>query len=74
MNVDPFEKQPVYEEDQVITYNDLLAIIKELKDPRIDMPEGLEYDRLQAAIMTVDMLATWLKDGKPIIPFWEAND
>lgn len=71
MKVDPFENQPVYEEDQVITYNDLLAIMKELKDPRIDMPEGLEYDRLQAAIVTIDMLATWLKDGKPMVPFWE---
>ena len=59
----PINQPPLYEEDQVITLNDLEKIINDLSEARI-AETPIEEQSVRAILATLKTLHTWVATGK----------
>jgi hypothetical protein len=75
MDFDPRHQSPVWEEDQILTQQNLRDIIQVLAEQRNQTPLAfLEERSFQSCISTLQMLLNWLEDGKPKKLFIEGEE
>jgi hypothetical protein len=68
-DIDPFAYRPLYEESQVVTFQELLLMYEGfiLMYNTSKWYEIGERKRLRVAMGVINGIASWMKNGKPVI-------